>query len=167
MSQKERIQNLLNSLTAESSSARFVFPKSKHRIRLCEDPEENICLPVQSEFQGKQKTKYLFLGYSADDNPPEWKGIVVPKTVARAILELTTEFALFDSKKGHGVLITRSGEGLSSTYSVIPSREPKEIPPEMMNSRPKLQELCEEYQSLKESRKTQSGSEEAEETTPW
>ncbi|TDA26207.1 MAG: hypothetical protein DSO01_05935 [Archaeoglobi archaeon] len=145
-----KIQAALGNLESSGMES-FIFPKGKTRVRLCIDPTSEIVKTVSTEFQGRKKQKFLFLSFSVDDEAPTWKGLIVPKTVARGILELSTEFQLFSpDRDGHGITILRTGEGLRSVYTVNPSKSPVAIPESLLSSRPTLQELAEQYESRRE-----------------
>ncbi len=149
---QSKIEELLNQM-ASSGMAGFIFAKAgKTRVRLSVDSAGEISAPVATEYQGKKKTKYLFLGFDPSSEKPEWKGVLVPRTVARAILNLATEFPLF-APEGHGVIITRTGEGLSSTYSVTPSKGIVAIPEELGDP-PTLASLVHAYENQKSASET-------------
>ena len=104
----KRIRDLLDSLEKQSMLASFLFPKHEMRVRLSQDADGELMIPVKSSFGGKTKTKYMFLAYDAGESDPQWKGLILPKTAARAVLNLAVEFSLF-SDEGHGLKIYKTG----------------------------------------------------------
>lgn len=59
--------------------------------------------------------------------------VVVPKTVLKGILGLLAEgYELFDPKEGYGLMIKRTGSGLNTDYTVLPSRNPQPLPADVV-----------------------------------
>lgn len=136
-------QSLLNQVSTAGAGGPFFYPKAgKTRIRLVSDPKgddpDEFFRETVSLRYGKPKTKYVFLGevlatdngelgdrYSARVVP-----IVVSKTVIKSILGLLVEgYVLLsdteDDEDAHGITIIRSGTGLDTSYTVMPSRKPQ------------------------------------------
>lgn len=59
--------------------------------------------------------------------------VVIPKTILKGILGLLAEgYDLFDPKAGYGLMIKRTGSGLNTDYTVLPSRNPQPLPEDVV-----------------------------------
>lgn len=151
-------EQLLEELQS-GGSANFIFAKKpKNRIRLIRDPKQPVFAEVSSTFrrqgvEGTTKTKYMILAVDLtapeDDEEVKVKGLIVSKTVFRSIVALITEgYEFFDPTTGHGVTISKSGVGLQTQYSVMPSQKAQPLDPDLLKDLPLLSTLQEEYVKL-------------------
>jgi hypothetical protein len=137
-----------------NASTHFIFPKAgRTRVRLLTKPGEPFYVEVQAEYQGRSKTKYMLLaidmGAEEEDKRP--KGLIVSKTVFKSFVSLLTEgHELFDPEKGYGVTIIRSGAGLDTSYSVVPSPKPIHVSQDVIEDCPTFASLQEEYKKLRD-----------------
>ena len=137
MSEKE-IQwgEILSSL---SSSSMYFRPKEgRTRVRLLLPKGEaptKFYREVQTSYNGKVKPRYLVMAliFDGEGVSPEMAKtatpMVIAKTVLKGIISLLVEgYDLFDPEEGHGLTIIRTGQGLNTDYSVMPSQKPIPIP---------------------------------------
>jgi len=123
----------LNDLTAQDGI--YLFPeKGDTRVRLLKSPERAITLfyqPVVTTFHDKARTRYMIPVLAADhlgNYSYDIKYAVVAKTVVQGILELLSSgYDLLSPDRGHGITIKRTGEGLGTRYTVIPSPDIVEV----------------------------------------
>lgn len=160
-------QEVLQSLTVGSSN--FLFPREgRTRVRLGADRDGLYFLEVQTQYQGRIKTKFLLLAVPMDEGEKTWKGLIVPKTVFRSIATLAAEgYELWDPEEAHGITIVRTGSGLESSYSVLPSHKPIPLPREVREQEiPSLTELLRVYQRIQARRWGGEEEEEEESLSP-
>lgn len=143
-------------------NANFIFTKKpKNRIRLVRDPEQVPYIEVASTFrrngvEGRTRTKFMILAVDlsaedTDDEGPKVKGLVVSKTVFRQVVGLITEgYELWDPENGHGITISKTGQGLQTTYTVMPSQKVVPLDPDLLEDLPQLADLKEEYTKFSE-----------------
>jgi hypothetical protein len=118
----------------QSGDTNFIFIKpGRTRIRLLRDSEGSFYQEVESTFRGRTRTKYMLLAYSPDvdteDDSALIKGLLLSKTAFRGAVTLQAEgYELFDPEEGYGLTIVRTGSGLDTDYTVLPSKKPIEVP---------------------------------------
>lgn len=128
-------QNLLGTL--EGGDSQFIFLKpGKKRLRLL-SPEDHppYHREVTTEYMGRKRTKYMTLAWAPQDEEDETpvKGLLMAKTVWKGIVTLQAEgYELFHPEEGHGITIVRSGAGLDTDYTVLPSKQAVEVPDEVL-----------------------------------
>lgn len=71
------------------------------------------------------RTKYLILAVViSSDEEDLVRPVILPKTPLQDILSILAEgYDLFDPEEGFGISINRTGSGLDSKYSVLPSKK--------------------------------------------
>lgn len=147
--------DVLDKLQAGGSS-NFIFCKQQRtRLRLVHKPGEPYYTEVTSEFQGRKKTKFMVLAIDmgSEDEEQKVKGAILAKTPFRAIVSLLSEgFNLWDPKDGFGVTVVKTGSGLETQYSVMPSQKVLPIDEELIEAAPTFEQLHEEYRKLSEKR---------------
>lgn len=91
------------------------------RLRLLQAPgDARPYMPVETEYQGKSRVKYLMFCTEADNGPV--KVVVLTKTAFRAIVALLTNgWELFDPQTGMPVIISKFSTGGRTSYSVTPA----------------------------------------------
>lgn len=149
--------SLLEDLQA-GGSANFIFAKKpRNRIRLIHDPAQPYFVEVSSTFRrngevGNTKTKYMVLAIEPetdDEDGPKVKGLIVSKTVFRQIVGLLAEgYDFWDPEKGHGITINKTGTGLQTQYTVMPSQKSQPVSKDLMSDLPLLTHLQDEYAKL-------------------
>src|SRR5690554_6036191 len=106
-------RDVLERVESTGGGSNFIFPKAgRTRVRLVADPEERYFTEVKTNYRGRQKTKFLILAYDLGEEDPELRGMIIPRTVFRAIVGLITEgYELWDPDEGRGIVIVRTGSG--------------------------------------------------------
>lgn len=126
---------VLDNLTSPGAFGPFAFlKKGRTRIRITPLPGTNppqFFTECYRTWKGQQRRRFMILGcIIADDGTVDTtvKAVIVPKTVLRGILELLAagDFDLLSPETGHGLSITKTGSGLETGYTVVPS--PKQVP---------------------------------------
>ena len=109
----------------------YLFPEvGTTRVRILVSPEREptqFWQPVVTTYAEKARTRHMIPLLVADAQGTfqyEVKYAVVAKTVLKDILSILAagEYDLLHPEKGHGVSIIRTGEGLGTRYSVMPSK---------------------------------------------
>lgn len=167
--------SILDSLQSEGGAG-FIFPKgSRTRVRLLQGEGQPAFVTVESTFtQGERttvKTKYLLPAIQPDadgDDADKVKGLIVPKTVFRAIAELANEgWDLWSPDGGYGITIARSGTGLETKYSVMPSKNAVEVDSSLLESID-IAKMAEDYNAFQNRSRTKAAKEtEAEDETDY
>ena len=159
---------VLENLASGGSSA-FIFPKGgRTKVRLLRRPDQDPFTTITSEYQGREKEKYVILAINMADTESEEltvKGLVLPKTAFRSVVTLLNEgYELFSPSEGSGLTIIRSGAGLDTSYSILPSQKPVAIDEALIDKAPTWEKIHEEYESFRQrsARKTnKKGNEES------
>ena len=137
-----------------SERGRYLFPEvGQTRVRLLVSPERIATMfyhPVVTTYFDKARTRFMFPVLVADSDwnyQLEVKYAVMPKTVLKEILTILVgaEYELFHPSLGHGITINRTGEGLRTKYSVIPSREPVPIDYDQLEFEGILSDIAQEF----------------------
>ena len=159
--QKEDVDwgKLLNELNA---SSRWYRPKEgRTRLRLVlqkGDHPSRFYREVQSSFNGKIKTRYMVLALVIEGNGAKEEmaytvtPVILAKTVVKGIISLLAESYDLFGVEGYGVTITRSGQGLETDYSVMPSKHPVTLPNEIVWPKESLDELATTFTTSSASR---------------
>lgn len=156
----------------QGGSNSFLFAKNpKNRYRLLHLDGEPFFVEVKSDFRGKVKVKYMLLALDMaaelDERIP--KGLIIAKTPFKAIVALLSEGYDLFSENGYGVTILKSGTGLDTSYSVMPS--PKAIPvdPDLLDGAPTFEYLLKEYEAMaaRRAEKPEGDAEEKTEGNDW
>ncbi len=120
---------------------------------------------AESEFRGRKKTRYVMaaLVFEGSGAKPEMAKVVtplvVPKTVIKGILTLLAEdYELFDKEKGHGLSLRRTGSGLDTDYSVLPSRKPVPLPADIVMPTITIDEMAEQFEQWATRTSSRAGS---------
>ena len=127
--------SIQNDMDAGTDGPRWFFPSKNPnaRVRLLQAPgDEMPFIEVQTDYQGKTRTKYLMYGTEAPNGPV--RVIVLPKTALRAIVSLLANgWDLFDPADGVPVAISKYVTGGKTNYSVAPAgSKPMAINPELV-----------------------------------
>lgn len=155
--------NLLDQLQKGGGDFLFLKP-GKHHLRLVQPPKgERPFLEVKTHYRGKPRTKYMVLVVDMDEDEKKIRGALLARTAWQGIVSLLAEgFELFDADNGYGVTVIRSGSGLNTEYSVLPSRKPVPLPNEVRNQEtPSLADTAQAY--LEMQKKRESGKSESDE----
>lgn len=161
-------QEILNDL--ESGSGEFYFfSPGKHKIRLVL-PEE---AEDETEFyrdvvNSYGKTKYIMLGVPLDADEELIQPLVAPKTVLTGIIGiLAEEYELFDPEEGHGINVTRSGQGqFDTTYSVVASPKPVALEDDIVWPEQTLDEFAADFEAEADRRSDARNGDDYEEEEP-
>lgn len=124
----QRWQGILDGM---KSSGVFSFPQEgKTRIRLVLTSEGDPYNFFREVTNSYGKTKYLFFVLlPGSDDPALVRPFIAPKTVITDILSMLAEgYDLFSEDEAFGVTINRTGSGLDSKYSVLPSHKAQPLP---------------------------------------
>lgn len=145
-----------------AGNSKFIFPKTgKLKVRLLQGNGQPFFTEVNSTYMKKTKKKYLLLAWSPErqdesNNPLyEVQALILPKTAWKAIAGFLAEgYDFFSRKGGYGVTIIRSGVGRDTSYTVMPSKNPILLPPQLLESLAEttLDGMVEEFNSMMESR---------------
>ena len=116
----------------ETEGGTYLFPpKGYTKVRLLLAPEREIGQfyePVLRSYQGKERLQHMMPVLVLNDQgfANEVKIMVVAKTVTQGILSILAqaEYDLLHPEAGHGITISRQGDGLKTKYSVMPTRDP-------------------------------------------
>ena len=151
---KEQWQEELQDMERQERG-RYLFPeKGETRLRLLVSPEINVITSFYAQvittYFEKARTRYMIPVLAADDTGTyyyEVKYAVVAKTVLKEILSILAggEYDLFHPETGHAVTINRTGEGLSTRYSVIPSKDPVPIDYDQIEFEGCLGDIADEF----------------------
>jgi len=115
----------------------FIFPKEgRTRVRLLGhgDTPADKFREVQSQFQGRVRSRWILMGFSIPDNAEEayrLRCVVLSKTAFRSVTTMLHEGYDFFGEGGHGLAILRSDAGGRTNYTVMPSPQPVPIPDEV------------------------------------
>lgn len=124
--------DLLQDLGEGGGDPRFAFlkPGTTH-IRLLTPPKGPKFVKVNAFYEGKPRDRYMVLALilkhptRENNDPTQVKALVMPKSVLQSIAQFGAEsFDLFDHVKGHGLMLKKSGQGLTTDYAVVPSKQP-------------------------------------------
>ena len=143
---------VLNSLKVTGRWYRPKVGRTQVRLLLPDDTEpRNFFREVQTSYNGNVRTKYMVLAliFSGEGATPEMAEtatpLIITKTVLKGIVSLLAEGYDLFGPDGHGVTITRTGKGLNTDYSVLPSRKPVDIPEDIAWPQESLDELAEDF----------------------
>ena len=128
--QSKKWQTLLDGM---QSGGAFLFPQEgKTRLRLVLPEGENMYHFYREVINSYGRTKYLIVAIvPSSDDANLVRPIILPKTPLQDILTILAEgYELFSPEEGFGITITRTGSGLDSKYSVLPSPKPVPLDPE-------------------------------------
>ena len=129
----EEVWNEKLNEVASSMNGAYLYPQvGQTRVRLMLAPErepDEFYQEVKREFKGKTRTQYLIPVIMVDPNgtwSTEIKIMCAAKTVLKGILTILAsgEYDLLHPEEGHGLTIGRTGQGLNTEYSVLPSKSP-------------------------------------------
>lgn len=158
--------NLLGTLDKGTANSSMIFPKDgKTLVRLIRKPKSPFYIEVDSTYRQKTKVKYLMMAYqpiTKDGEELKVKGLLVAKTVFKAIVALLSEgYDFFNPITGHGLTIIRSGTGLDTNYTVVPSAKEVPIPAEIKKQVMELtlEGLKKSYEEANKARQNGSGKE--------
>lgn len=121
----------------ESSSAWFRPKDGRTRMRLVLPPGESphkFYREVQTSFQGNLKTRFMLMAllFAGEGVTEEMSAkvtpVIVAKTVLKGILSLLVEGYDLLGPEANGITIIRTGQGLNTDYSVMPSKNPIPLP---------------------------------------
>ena len=165
-------QSLKDTLSVGSGN-HYYLKDGKNKLRLLVDNTAKPFAEVQTFYRGAAKTKYMILGFVADQPDLGIKGIVVPRSVLTALVDLQIEdYGVFD-EEGHGVVVMKVKEGNRTNYSVLPSRKPQPIPDSIAAelATTSLQQFADEFNAFQEARESSqdgaAATEEDVEETAW
>lgn len=158
---------LLEDIDAASGDPRtYALRPGRNRLRLVPDiegvPTSFFC-EVQRNFRGQLRTRYLIKAMPMGRDEKEMKGVVVPKTVMKQVLNMLAEgYDLLHPTKGLGIVIVKSGEGMESSYNTLPSPKAVPLPKKYTDLDVSLKKLAEEILandlSRNEERSNEAGS---------
>ncbi len=108
----------------------YLFPKvGNTKVRILLSPEravEDFYQPVLRLFKNRSRTQFMMpvIVFEEGEWGQEIKYMVVGKMVIMGILNLLAsgEYELLHPKEAHGIIVSRAGKGLNTTYSVMPSK---------------------------------------------
>lgn len=128
---------VLESLQGGDTNFIFIKP-GRTRVRLLRDKDGDFFREVESTFRNRTRTKYMLLAYSPDVEAEEGssivKGLLLSKTAFRGAVTLQAEgYELFDPEEGYGLTIVRTGSGLDTDYTVLPSKKPILVPESVLS----------------------------------
>ena len=143
---------ILNELKTTGQWYRPKDGRTRVRLVLPEDtnPRE-FFKEVQSSYNGNIKTRYMVLGLILDGTGATEEmsttvtPIVIAKTVLKGIVSLLAEGYELFGEDGHGVTINRSGQGLNTDYSILPSRKPVDLPDDITWPTETFEEMAEQF----------------------
>lgn len=169
---EENWSELLDRLQS-SGSANFLYTKQQRtRVRLVHKPGEPYYSELATTYQGRAKVKFMVLavdmGAPADEQTV--KGLILTKTAFKQIVALLSEgYDLWDLSGGYGVTVMKSGSGLETQYSVMPSQKPLPIDESLVDAAPTFEELQAEYQKMQQNRAgtDENGEDAAEAAGDW
>lgn len=148
---------LLDRLQRGGSESFLYTKQQRTRVRLVRKPGEPYYAELATSYQGRAKTKFMILAVDmgAADDERKVKGLILAKTPFKQIVALLTEgYDLWDLEGGYGVTIMKSGAGLETQYSVMPSQKPLAVDPALVADAPTFEELQFEYEKMQKSRAT-------------
>ena len=146
-----------------SGTGIYVFPQPGiTKVRLLVEPgrePEQFYVPVSRMFRDQEKTQYMAPCIIVEDGNwnMEVKFINMNITVFKGILAILAggEYDLLDPEKGHGISITRTGEGMKTTYSVMPSKDPVPVAVDFLEFDKSLSEAAKELEASDRKDKTE------------
>jgi hypothetical protein len=149
---KEEWEEILAEIE-KTEGGKYLFPeKGNTRIRILLYPERTATefyQEVVTVFKDKARTRYMFPVLVADDNlnfTYEVRLAVVAKTVLQEIMKFfVAGYDFLHPAEGLGLTIVRSGEGLGTKYSVIPSKSPIPVDYKAIEFEKTLSEVAEEF----------------------
>lgn len=131
--------------------------EGKTRIRIVaedSDDDKSWFSDVQTYWQGKPRERKLIRCVILGDEEHKIVPLVVAKSVLKGIFNILDEgYDLLDEEGGYGVTIVRSGEGLNTSYTTMPSRKEVPIPDDVEDMEMTLEEAAEK---IDEESKTRS-----------
>lgn len=146
---KDKWQSLLDQF--QEGPGKIYFPKAgKTRMKLVTPKERDEYNFFEEVTNSYGKRKWLVLGYvvnlADEEEAPKIRGILLPKTAIRGILNLLAEGHDLLSEDGNGITLTRTGLGKTDTsYSVVPSANPQPLPEGIIWPDETLDELAEAF----------------------
>ena len=159
----EKWQSLLNSM---QSGGDFVFIKEgKTRLRLILPPEaESVYEFFREVTNSYGKLKYLVLGVVFyPEESTKVQPIILPKTAMTGILGALAEgYDLFTPETGYGIAVSRTGSGINSEYSSLPSHQPQPISENIEPNETPIDEWAELFMENAQKRQTRRASAPAE-----
>ena len=148
---------------------KYLYPQDgTTKVRMLLEPgrnPEDFFQLVLRQYQGKNHKKYMIPVYALGDNN-EWdvevRYFVVPVTVIKGMLEIMAdgEYDLLDPKEGHAVAVKRRGQGFDTEYTVIPSKDPVEIQPDLIEWERDLEAQAKELEAADRDEKPEDKEEE-------
>jgi len=155
---EDKLKNLDN-----SSGGNYVFPQvGTTKVRLLVSPEreaEEFYEPVSRLFREQEKTQYMAPCIVFEDKTwnMDVKYLNMNKTVFKGILSIMAggEYDLLSPDKGHAVQITRTGEGLKTQYTVLPSMQQVPVDYGMIEFEYELNEMARELEASDRKDKTE------------
>ena len=152
---KKQWEANLNALKATEGGL-YVFPQGgQTKVRMLLSPEreiEDFYQPVLRMFKNNSTTRFMIPVLVIDDSGNinnEIRYLVTAKTVIKAILTILSggEYDLLHPENGHSIVINRTGEGLNTEYSVLPSKAPVAVDYEVLDFEHKLIDLTLEMEA--------------------
>lgn len=145
-------QKVLDNLATSGNFYRV--KEGRTRIRLVAVPAESsdFFVEVNSTFRGKVRSKFLITGLVLDGKGAKEESaytvtpIIVSKTVLKAIIGLLAEGYDLLSPDGYGLTLSRTGQGLDTEYTVMPSKNPIPYPEELVEPSQSLAEMALEFE---------------------
>lgn len=136
---------VLSDLESKDSGEISYLKDGKTRVKLVPEKgnDRQFFAEATRLWQGKPKQRFLVKGIIFKDDKDELKALVVTKTVLKGIVNLLAEGYDLLGAKGHGITIIKSGSGLETSYSVLPSPKPVETPSDIGELSATLAELAE------------------------
>jgi hypothetical protein len=154
-----------------STGGKYLFPEvGRTKVRLLLSPEREPISFYQSVitvYHEKARTRYMMPVLVPDETDHynyEIKLLVAPKTVLQGILTILAagDYDFLHPEIGHGITITRAGEGLKTKYTVMPSKDPVPVDYSSLEWEQDLATLAQEFEALSAGEK-----EEEVEEIPW
>lgn len=131
-------QKILDQMS--SAGGPFYYLKDgKTRLRLVPQPGSKTrwFIEALNTFNGRTRPKVIFFAVLAsgkgvtEEMKNQVRPVVAAKTVVTGILNLLAEGYDLLSPRGYGLTISRTGTGLETAYSILPSQEPKPLPKDL------------------------------------
>lgn len=159
-------QSLLDGM---KSGGAFVFPQEgKTRLRLVLPEGEDMYHFFREVINSYGRTKYLIMAVViSSDEPDVVRPVILPKTPLQDILTILAEgYELFDIDGGFGLSVIRTGSGLDSKYSVLPSPKAFPLSDELEWPPEDLDEFADQFAKNAKDRKTRRASGDEAESGP-